>query len=619
MKKKFSFILLLIFLFSNALFAQSGGPQISESLLKRASQVKSIAKAKAVPEEKIGVIFYPQDGNSDNADVSFFQSRAIEYIKSRNFLSAKVSADMIPLLGNIKGVERIDLDIKIKPRVVSEGRDAVNATPYYYNNIRGAGIKIAVIDVGFAQYSSLQSKGELPLTLITKDFTIPGQPPVNASSETEKHGSACAEIVYDFVPDSQMYLLKVNNSTTLQNAFTYCKSEGIRVVSGSIGFDSGFWCDGTGDFAQMATDAYNNGVLPVFAAGNEAQQSWFGMFTGDAGNWMIFPGGKDYLELNIIASGEVAMMWDDFTARNKKYTMYMYDSASNALLDSSAWSTGNTPSVYVSNGFYSRKVKIKIQKENSYDDVNIRLYFDGSYVNASDIRSESSLSSPSDSREAVAVGAVNVTNWSNGPIEYYSSWGPTRKPSQPSTVLQEARKPDITGPTWVTTVSYGPRGFNGTSGATPHISGAAAVLLSLDSAMTVSQLKDKLLSYSSKIGTSPDNIYGSGKLVLGTESLPDPYVGEIVCYPNPSSISKNGHVKITNLPYSAPISINIYTVTGEFVKSFSQSDLQSKSGRLYIEWNLKNQNGSQIAPGVYFITINNTPFGKKVKKVAVIK
>ncbi|MDR2425724.1 MAG: S8 family serine peptidase [Endomicrobium sp.] len=620
MKIKFTFILLLIFLFSNILFAQ-GVPHISQSLFKEASRIKTDSRTKSASDEKIDVLFYPEDNNSDKIDTFFFKSRAIEYIKSRNFLSAKIPVNVIEQLDQIKGVKYIGLNKKAKAlEIVSEGRDAVNASVYTYNNIDGSGIKIAIIDIGFKGYEDLQSIGELPKNLITKNFSSPGEPPVYSNYETEPHGTACAEIIYDFVPGSQIYLLKMYDVPSFQLAFDYCRSQGIKIVSASIGFSYDFWCDGTGGIAAIATEAYDNGILPIFAAGNEAEKSWFGKFNGNSENFMIFPNGRDYLELSVDAGKYVRMMWDDFAAKDKKYTLYMYNNTGTTLLDSSKWNNGDEPSVNVYNNTgNSRKVRVKIKKENVQEDLYIRLYFDGKYINASDKRSESSLSSPADSREVLSVGAVGINNWSNGPIESYSSWGPTMASSN----LPPAQKPDIVAPTRVTTYTYGTRGFDGTSAATPHIAASAALLLSLDRTLSAGQLKEKVLSYYRQIASSPDNIYGRGKLVLDMVDIPSgntDAVGNIVCYPNPVSISKNGRINITNLPYNTSlINLNVYTVTGEFVKSFNVEDLKSKNGRMTIEWNLKNQSGMQIAPGIYFLTIDIPSAKKKVQKIAIQK
>ncbi|MDR3275394.1 MAG: hypothetical protein LBS81_05485 [Endomicrobium sp.] len=42
---------------------------------------------------------------------------------------------------------------------VTEGRDAVNATKFFVNNIAGEGVKIAVIDSGFAGFDKIQRMG----------------------------------------------------------------------------------------------------------------------------------------------------------------------------------------------------------------------------------------------------------------------------------------------------------------------------------------------------------------------------------------------------------------------------------------------------------------------------
>jgi subtilisin family serine protease len=52
-------------------------------------------------------------------------------------------------------------------------------------------------------------------------------------------------------------------------------------------------------------------------------------------------------------------------------------------------------------------------------------------------------------------------------------------------------KPDVAGPDGVSTVSYG-EPFFGTSAATPHVSGAAALILSANPGMSVSDLRRAL-------------------------------------------------------------------------------------------------------------------------------
>ncbi|MCA6072474.1 MAG: hypothetical protein LE178_02920 [Endomicrobium sp.] len=79
-----------------------------------------------------------------------------------------------------------------------------------------------------------------------------------------------------------------------------------------------------------------------------------------------------------------------------------------------------------------------------------------------------------------------------------------------------------------------------------------------------------------------------------------------VCYPNPVSISEKSYIKITNSHFDVTlIYITVYTVAGEFVKSFDASDLKEDATvkKRLLKCDLRNQSGDQIAPGVYFVSI----------------
>src|SRR5439155_17747237 len=100
-----------------------------------------------------------------------------------------------------------------------------------------------------------------------------------------------------------------------------------------------------------------------------------------------------------------------------------------------------------------------------------------------------------------------------GVIEPYSSRGPT---------LDGRTKPDLTGPDGVTTATYGhadgcdSNGFFGTSAASPHVAGAAALVLQGSLSRTVSQLRRLLEARVVDRGAAGvDDDYGAGSLALG--------------------------------------------------------------------------------------------------------
>ncbi|MFN3413778.1 MAG: S8 family serine peptidase [Thermoanaerobaculum sp.] len=125
---------------------------------------------------------------------------------------------------------------------------------------------------------------------------------------------------------------------------------------------------------------------------------------------------------------------------------------------------------------------------------------------------EGSLSPPADASGAVATAVLHVANWA---LEPYSSKGPTNGPG--GALTGGSVKPDLSGYAQVSCNAYGANQCSGTSAASPHVGGAAALVLSGYPSYTGAQIRSYLESNAQDMGPGgKDNDYGYGRLRLGT-------------------------------------------------------------------------------------------------------
>jgi hypothetical protein len=98
--------------------------------------------------------------------------------------------------------------------------------------------------------------------------------------------------------------------------------------------------------------------------------------------------------------------------------------------------------------------------------------------------------------------------------------------------------------------------------------------------------------------------------------VPNPYVGAASFEPQRFAVSGRGERKIEfrNLP--AGCTIRIYTVTGELVQTLHHDGNINKG---IVEWDLRNRDNLDIAPGLYIYHVDGGSVGTFVGKFAVIK
>ncbi len=358
----------------------------------------------------------------------------------------------------------------------SEGVALTGADKWQAAGITGKSVKVGVIDGAFNNYQQFLVNAKVT----TKSFRTDGL--VEDAEDMEAiHGTACAEIVAEMAPDADIYLAAFDTPGEFVTAIRWLVGTvGVSVISTSIGFDGRFPLDGSSPLAQEIDKAKAAGVFFAISAGNEAggvfgsdgAEGHFGATFADTDGdgFHDFPGAKQKNGLQVKTGSEtfrIVLNWDDWQRPHVNYDLFLYDMAGKevARSDENQTRTGKSPVEAIRGKVARGTYLLKIKKVNANDpDLPFNIFFGGSQFEQA--TAANSLSTPADAKGAFTVAAIDVKT---GKIEEYSSQGAT---------LDGRKKPEISGPDNNSSVAYASAGhasFPGTSAATPHVAGAAAL------------------------------------------------------------------------------------------------------------------------------------------------
>ena len=412
--------------------------------------------------------------------------------------------------------------LRAVPEVTGEGVSLTNASGWQAQGLTGTGVKVAVLDLGFQGYQALLGS-ELPPSVTAQSFRADG----DITGGGQPHGAAVAEIVHEMAPGAQMYLANFDTEVELANASQWLTAQGVKVINASWGYFTSGAGDGTGVVDDVVTQSTAAGTMWSVAAGNHATQHWSGPFNDQDNNtWHEFQNTPFIDEGNevrgffgfLFAGDPVAaeLKWDDpFGASCRDYDLYLKRTDDNTGLpitvaasenrqnDGSCVPGANPVEQLATTVPVTDIYHLTIQKHAAATNANLDLY--SAYQDLEYVVTAGSVLQPADNPNALTVGAVN---W-NSPnaIEPFSSLGPT---------TDGRIKPDIAGPDGVSTATYGPSAFYGTSAASPHLAGAAALVKQRLPCYTPAQLKAFLETNAVDLGPAgKDNTFGSGRLSLG--------------------------------------------------------------------------------------------------------
>jgi hypothetical protein len=358
-------------------------------------------------------------------------------------------------------------------RTGSEGLGPMKVGDFQSLGYRGHGVRTAILDLGFAGYDMLLGN-ELPAELRVRSFFRSPDGEGDITGDGVNHGTGCAEIVHEIAPAADLYLVNAESPVDLLAAVEWLIDEQVQIISHSIGWYFGS-LDGIGPINDVAERATYEGILWANAAGNEADRhSWTSAVDDDGDDLIEFAPRDERVEFRQLRSGEsleIALLWDEWPlATNLDLVLECVD-ANNMVLASTEQDFEGYPYAVrflVWTSPDGRPVAIRVRrKRGTLQGQTIHLFRTGHGVGFEDhLRPDRSLLTPADSRSVLAVGAVG---WATDSLAEYSSRG---------ALEGEPVKPELCGPTGVSTRVYGPEAFHGTSSATPHVAGAAALLAS---------------------------------------------------------------------------------------------------------------------------------------------
>lgn len=432
-------------------------------------------------------------------------------------VSAVASGGMHP----IRGVEAREAAVNEQARVLASAlqeppsllptlpsadisaAEAIGATRWRSAGFTGYGVRVAVVDFGFAGYEAFRGDG-LPANVRVRSFRADGD--IAGGNE---HGTLSARIVSSIAPDAELYLVNFSTVSELSALVDYLIAERVQVVSFSIGFAHNGPGNGTGTVDDIVSRATSKGMFWSVAAGNWAQQHWAGTFTDRNGNSVhefaagVEEIGRSYRAEDLIV---VSMRWDDaWGAACTDYDLELMGPdgslvrASRGVQDCKGEPVEGIQVLATRDGRYRARIVRASGVPKRVDLLMLGTPDRGDPVDFP--VTAGSIAEPADHRAVLTVGAASTT--AADQVARFSSRGPT----------SDGRvKPDLISPT-------GPPSdapFGGTSAAAPHAAGAAALLLDALPQATASEIARQLRARAQRLpAPALEAEVGAGLLDMG--------------------------------------------------------------------------------------------------------
>ena len=408
-----------------------------------------------------------------------------------------------------------------KQQIQGDGPEAHGSAAWNEAGFTGKGIKIGIIDAGFEGISQVLGT-ELPATVKARCYgTETDDPGGLENCGGGNHGTLVAESIIDIAPEASLYLAAAWSKGDLADIVDWMISEGVSVINMSLGWTYDGPGDGTsnstGSPLNTLTRAVDGGIVWINSAGNEADSAWFGAPSDSDGDGVLeFGDFGEQLNLSKGGFNPVQLRWDgSWGGQTVDIDLYIYDEGGRVVrrsLDPQKGGAGHNP--------YERVVLLSagntiLQVANRSDDMPRWMQIVVWRGDIGEASKNGSIGSPGESSNPGML-TVGAAHWERTEtIEVYSSRGPA----------PDGRiKPDVVGAACGETALLGLGGaFCGTSQASPHVAGMAALVRHKFPDFTPQKVVEYLVENAQERGSPGlDNTWGAGFSTLPTPSTPTP-------------------------------------------------------------------------------------------------
>ncbi len=353
--------------------------------------------------------------------------------------------------------------------------------------LRGRGVKVLVLDLGFPGYRDLLGK-TLPREVTAQSFRDDG----NLRAPEGLHGVRCAEVVHALAPGAELFLANwdFHDPASFISAVKWAKAKGVQVLTCPAIQPGWSDCEGGGTVHIALKRVLGAGDRPddllfLAAAGDTGRGHWRGKFQKGRNGLQEWEAGDEINRLSPTGEepgGEVRVGL--FCRRGSAYVLQVYDRTAQVYVAShetfehywgvSGWGIRFLPEA-------GHNYEIHVRYRSGRGD-RFHLIVQGADL---EYRTWGGLCFPADGDEVLTVGAVDARG-RRLPRSAYGSEG-------------IGPKPELVGTVPFVLPGDG-RDFGGTGAACAQAAGLAALCWAQEREATPARVKGALLKWARRLG-----------------------------------------------------------------------------------------------------------------------